>query len=431
MLTVALAVFLSQAPLAPDTALPLNHPQVPSASATPGPIAPGTPLPPNHPPLPGAADPAPMNQVQAAPSADELLKRLEASGDLKGKEKSFEIAASLGKLYSAHGRYPDAVVFLDQAVAKAEPARTFYLAKKKALGSKSVPTPSAAGCVPGPDETMERQLAKAQAQKDPAFAAACARAALHPLMDVETQLGAAKFLSHDPAGAIAAYARALVLFDSNPEARYGRGAVLLDSKGEDLAALKLAKADFERFLADYPTSPRAKQARSFLSRVDAAIAAGGVSKVKGVPRPAKVDPHAGMQQPAPNQPVQLTQEMIDAVRNVERTPEMAQGFARLIEEGEEHLARGRFQDALDNYRRVIPFEPENARARAGIAWAMVKLNKQPMADNVWGVAAQTPESLDALGEALKSKGDPEQARTLWKKLGETVPGYAGKLTGKL
>ena len=406
MLFVALSMCLAQAPLAPDTAMPPNHPSV----------------------APGPGHPA-VKDGQPAPTAEELLKRLETSGDLKGKEKTFEIAASLGKLYYAHGRYTDAVVFLDQAVLKAEPARAFYLAKKKTLGLKGVPTAAAAGCVPGPEETMVSQFAKAQAQKDPAFAAACARAALHPLIEVETQLGAAKFLNHDTAGAIAVYDRALLLFESNPEARYGRGAALLDSKGEDPAALKLAKSDFDRFLADYPTSPMAKQARSFLSRIDAAIAAGGVSKVKVVQKEAKVDPHAGIR--GNGQPPALTQEMIDAVQNVEKTPEMAQGFAKLVDEAEEHLAKGRFQDALDNYKRVVPFEPDNARARAGIAWSMVKLNKQPMADNVWKVASQRPESLDALGDALKTKGDPDQAKAVWKKLAETVPDYAGKLGGKL
>lgn len=380
------------------------------------------PLPPNHPP---------MREGAEAPSAEELLKKLEATGDLKTKEKSFEIAASLGKLYFAHGRYPDAVIFFEQAVAKAEPARALYVAKKKQLGDKPVPAASAAGCVPGADEPMDALIAKAQAQKDPGAAAACARAALHPLIDLESELGAAKFLSHDPLGALTVYDRALALFDSNPEARYGRGAVLLDAKGDDVAALKAAKADFDRFLADYPTSPRAKQAKSFLSRIDAAIAAGGVSKVKPVQKVAKVDPHADMRPAVNGQPPQLTQEMIDAVRNVERTPEMAQGFSKLVDEAEEHLAKGRFQDALDNYKRVVPFEPENARAKAGMAWAMVKLNKQPMADNVWRVASQNPEAIDALGEALKTKGEGGQAKEVWARLAQTVPAYAPKLQGKL
>ncbi len=376
------------------------------------------------------ADHPPVKPGQPAPSAEELLKRLEGAGDLKGKEKSFEIASSLGKLYYAHGRYTDAVVFLGQAVAKAEPARTLYLQKKKAAGAKPVPTAASVGCSAGPEDTMELQLAKATAQKDPAAAAACARAALHPLIDVETTLGAAKFLANDAAGAIAVYDRALQLFDSNPEARYGRGAAILDSKGDDVAALKLARADFERFLADYPTSPRAKQAKTFLSRVEAAIAVGGVSKVKVVVKEKKVDPHAAMRG-GDGQPPQLTQEMIDSVKNVERTPEMAQGFAKLVEDAEEHLAKGRFQDALDNYKRVVPFEPENARARAGIAWAMVKLNKQPMADNVWRVASANPEAIEALGDGVKAKGDEAQAKEIWKRLGDTVPSYAAKLQGKL
>lgn len=410
MLLAVLSLLISQAPLPADhPPLPPNHPPMDEGQ-----------LPPNHPKV---------GEGKPAPSAEELLKRLESAGDLKGKEKNFEIAASLGKLYYAHGRYTDAVTFYEQALLKAEPARTFYFAKKKASGSKPIPTAGAAGCAPGPEETLDTQLAKAQAQKDPTFAAACARAALHPLMELEAQLAAARFLNHDTAGALAVYDRALQLFDSNPEARYGRGALLLDSKGDELPALKAAKEDFDRFLADYPTSPRAGQAKSFLSRINAAIAAGGVSKVKVVAKEPKVDPHAGMR--GAGQPPVLTQEMIDAVRNVEKTPEMAQGFVKLVEEAEEHLAKGRFQEALDNYKRVVPFETENTRARAGMAWAMVKLNRQPMADNVWRMAAQAPEALDTLGDALKSKGDADQAKALWQKLAQSVPSYAGKLSGKL
>jgi tetratricopeptide (TPR) repeat protein len=405
---IVVVLMLGQAPLPPDK-LPPNHPAVPEV-----------PLPADHPAVAPGAN---------APSGEELIKRLEAVGDLKSKEKTFEIAASLGKLYFAHARYADAALFFEQAVVKAEPARTLYLAKKKAVGSAAVPTAAAAGCPTGPDVTLEQQLKKAQSHKEPSSAAACARAALHPLIEVENQLAAAKFLNHDSEGALAVYERALTLFDSNPEARYGRAALLLDTKGDQLPALKSAKADLERFLADYPTSPRALQAKAFLKRIDAAIAAGGVSKVKVVAKEVPEDPHAAARQNG--QPPMLTKEMIDAVQNVERTPEMAQGFSKLVEEGEEHLAKGRFQDALDNYKRVVPFEPENARAKAGMAWAMVKLNKQPMADNVWRVAAQAPEAIDALGDTLKTKGDSEQAKAVWQKLAQTVPAYANKLGGKL
>jgi len=113
------------------------------------------------------------------------------------------------------------VVYLAQALDKAKPARTFYLEQKKAAGSKPLPAASTVGCTPNPDDHLDTQLglAKEKAKTDHAAAAACVRAALHPLIEVETQLGNARFLTHDPTGALAAYESALELFESNPEAR--------------------------------------------------------------------------------------------------------------------------------------------------------------------------------------------------------------------
>jgi tetratricopeptide (TPR) repeat protein len=122
--------------------------------------------------------------------------------------------------------------------------------------------------------------------------------------------------------------------------------------------------------------------------------------------------------------------MIDAVQNTPRTPEMDQGFAQLVEAAEGDLAKGAYQDALDKYKRVVPFQPTNGRAKAGMAWSMVRLNKQPMADNVWNVAAQDPAAIDALGDTLKAKGDADGAKQVWQRLAQTVPSYAAKLSGK-
>ena len=127
----------------------------------------------------------------------------------------------------------------------------------------------------------------------------------------------------------------------------------------------------------------------------------------------------------------LTKEMMDAFQNAPRTPEMEANFAKLISDAEEHLARGRFQDALNAYKQVMPYQPENARLRAGMAWTMIKLNRQPMADNVWRVATQTPDAIVELGDSLKAKGDVEGARAVWTRLKESVPSYASKLEGKL
>ena len=168
MLSVAVVLLLSQAPLPPGhPAMPPGHPVVPDSQ-------PSGELPPGHPAVPAVAPPAgqlPANhpavrEGQTAPSGEDLLKKLEAVGDLKSKEKTFEIAASLGKLYFVHGKYADAVTFLEQGVIKAEPARALYLAKKKALGNRPVPTAAAAGCPATAESTLEGQLARAQTQKD-------------------------------------------------------------------------------------------------------------------------------------------------------------------------------------------------------------------------------------------------------------------------
>lgn len=421
MFGLLLAVAMTQA-----QPLPPGHPKLDNA-----PAPSGAALPANHPPVAAGAQP---------PSADELIKKLDAMGDdLKNRAKPFSVAASLGRLYFINGRYPDAIRYLEEAVAKAQPTKDFYIQQLKAAGKKPIPPASTVGCAPEPNAELEAQLAKAQAQKDPAAAASCAKASLQPLMEVNEELANAKFLSHDPVGALKVYDSELELFDFDADARYGRAAVLLDTKGDDVKSLQAAKADLELFLKDYPTHPRAAQAKQFLSRANDAIAAGGISKAKPKTTPIKEDPHKGMEN-APfaqqggngtGQPPPLTKEMIDAVQNTPRTPEMNDAFAKLVEQAEDDLAKGQFQDALDKYKRVVPFQPENGRAKAGMAWSMVRLNKQPMADNVWNVAAQDPAAIDALGDALKSKGDAAGAKGVWQRLAQTVPSYASKLNGKL
>jgi tetratricopeptide (TPR) repeat protein len=115
---------------------------------------------------------------------------------------------------------------------------------------------------------------------------------------------------------------------------------------------------------------------------------------------------------------------MDAVRNTEKTPELMQGMQKLIEEGESDLAQGRYQEALDAYKRVVPFQPDNGRAKAGMAWALVGLGR-PMADRVWTVAVQAdPSAVDKLGDTLKSKGDEKGAKGVWQKLSASDPNYA-------
>lgn len=367
------------------------------------------PLPPNHP-----------------PSADELMKKLDATQGLAGKDKPFEIAASLGRLYLGQGRTAEARTYYEQAVARAEPARALLLAQRKLAGKKALPPAASVGCSPGPAAPLEALTAKAEGlakAKNAAGAVACLTAALGPLQEVEVLLGHTQFVLGDGAAAEATYERALGTFEANAEARYARAALRLDTRGDDVPTLQQVKADLERFLAEALTSPRAPQARRLLARATEALAAGGLSRV-----PAKV---AAAPAPAPaGLPPRLSPETMAAFQNAERTPEMEANFARLIEEAEEHLARGRFQEALGNYRQVMPYQPDNPRLRAGMAWTMVRLNRQPMADTVWGAATQAPDAVAALGDTLKARGDAEGAKAVWQKLKESVPAYAPKLEGR-
>lgn len=383
------------------------------------------PLPPNHPPPSG----------KPAPSADELINKLDSTAGLKEKDKPFEIASSLGRLYFGQGRYADALVFYKQAAAGADAARTLFLAQRKLAGSKALPTPASVGCEVKADSTLVGlyDTAKTLAGKNPAGATACLRAALAPLMDVEVALGNTQFLLGDAPAALATYTRALETFDSNAAARYGRGAATLDVFGDDVAALNRAKADLERSLADAPTSPQAANAKRLLARTNAAIAAGGLSKLTvtaeqvAAVAPAPPTPVA---RPAGQPPV-LSKETMDAFENAPRTPEMEANFAKLVSDAEEHVARGRFTDALGAYKQVMPFQPNNARLRAGMAWTMIRLNRQPMADNVWRAAAENPDAIVEFGDVLKAKGDVEGAKAVWQRLKDTVPGAAAKLEGKL
>jgi thioredoxin-like negative regulator of GroEL len=122
---------------------------------------------------------------------------------------------------------------------------------------------------------------------------------------------------------------------------------------------------------------------------------------------------------------------MEALKKIDVTPDMVQGFESTIAAAEDQLAAGKFQDALNSYKQVMPFQPENGRVRAGMAWSLVKLGRQPMADNVWNVAAGDPAAIDALGDSLAKKGDVAGAKGVWAKLKDTVPAYAPKLEAKL
>ncbi len=328
-----------------------------------------------------------LAQAPAAPTPDELMKKLDATPQLKDRDKPFEISASLARLYFSQGRTTDAAAYAKEALERAAPVMTFFTAQKKALGNGARPSVADAKCAPpGADASLAAAFTVAQqyaAARKPGPAVACARVALTLVPDVMLLEGHAKFLRRDLAGARASYEAVLATFDDVPDARY---------------------------------------ARALLDRTKAGIAAQGLSRL--APEPIAAAPPMA----APGMPV-LDQATIAAFQNAPRTDEGEARFAKLIEDAEQALATGQYQQALDGFKQVMPYQPENTRLRAGMAWSLVKLGK-PMADNVWRVAAQAPEAVDQLGDRLKAKGDAEGAKALWTRLAETAPGYAPKLEGK-
>jgi hypothetical protein len=75
---------------------------------------------------------------------------------------------------------------------------------------------------------------------------------------------------------------------------------------------------------------------------------------------------------------------------------------------------------------VVPFQPDNGRAKAGMAWALVGKGS-PMADRIWGVAVGSDAAaVEKLGDTLLAKGDAKGAKALWAKLLQSAPDYPNK-----
>lgn len=424
--------------------LPPGHPVIPPGTqASPAisqPAAPSGALPQGHPPVSGASS-------RPVPTADELLRQLDATEGLKEREKTFEVASALGKLYYMNGRTADALVYFSQADEKTKPVWDVFLAQRKKLGSKAVPSAEQAGCGFSANselDAMAKVVAERAKKGDAVGAAACARAALELALEAEVMHGHALYLRGDAEGALSRYGRVLEVAPAHEEALFSRSAVLYETKGEDVKALQTAREGFEALIAAYPESIRVRQARQLSRMAEETVNAGGRAawlKLRAEDRRIRLSeiladgpmggPMAGgpmMGGGAAEQagPAPLTPEMVEAVQNTERTPELEAGLAKLVEEGEEHLARGRYQEARGVYTRVVPFQPENGRARAGMAWALVQAGS-PMADRIWSVAvSSSPGDVEALGDTLLAKGDEKGARALWAKLKDSAPGYANK-----
>jgi tetratricopeptide (TPR) repeat protein len=409
-------------------------------------------MPEGHPSMGGAMpDGHPPMTGRAPPTAEELLRQLDGMQGLREREKTFEIASSLGKLYYTNGRPTDAIAYFLQAEAKAKATRELFLAQRKKLGKGAVPSVAEAKCgfeAETPLESMETTVSERAKKGDTAGAVACARAALEPVLEIESMRANALLLSGNPGDALKVYERVLEVAPTYADALFGRSALLYETRGDDLKSLKAAQEGFEAFLTAHPDAPRAPLARKLSRMADEAVKAGGMKKWVATRaedrriRASKLDlsPRQPMMAQGPmaggsagptagggdnTAAPHVSQETMNAMKNVERTPELEAQLTKTVEQGEELLAKGRYDEALAAYRQVMPLRPD-ARVQAGLAWTLIGLGK-PTADRVWGVAVGgNPAAVDQLGETLKAKGDVKGAKALWTKLAESAPDYAAK-----
>lgn len=407
--------------------------------------APAAGLPPGHPSVAPGSVP---------PSSDELLRRLDATPELKSRAKPYEVSAALGKLYYSRGRWSDAASAFRQSGETAAPLRTLFLSERAKVKG-ALPAPDTVGCHLSADaavSVLATRAKEAAARGAHGAAAACALEALGPALEAGSLLGHCLALTGDGKGALAAYARVLEVQPRQPEALYGHAAETFDVRGDDLAALRGAKKELQTFLSVAPAAPQAATARALLGQLDAVIAAGGTTRFAAAREKARAQgppvtaappalasaPPPGVAAPSgapgappppggPGAPPPLSRETVEAIQATPRTPEFEANLGRLLEEGEAKLAANQYSDALANYRQVMPYRPDDGRLRAGMAWSLVGLQRQPMADNIWRVAVSSdPASVDALGDRLLAKGDRAGAKALWTKLLASAPDYPGR-----
>jgi tetratricopeptide (TPR) repeat protein len=401
------------------------------------------PLPSNHPRLgdgetrhdePGAL-PADHPLVPQQEEAKQLLAKVESMKDeLKGKPKSIEVTVALGSLYYDNGKYLDAIDYYRQAIAQGEPLVKGLRAVERVAGEVKPAPQEKAGCARSQLRDSVPLLARANLlaeQGKKAEALACAREAARPVAMAHTRRGNAWYLVGNPAAAVAEHEAALQLFPDEPESLFFRGAIAFDAMGDDLKQLQRAKECWSRFLEVAPDSPRRSAVKEMLPQLDAAIRAGGVSRL---PRPARPEVVDGAPGPGPLDPSAQ-----QAVQGLELTPEIVAGFGPILDQAAAQLAKGDVDGARTSIVRVFPFVMSDVQSGAGKvppplrarAQALMGLYMQgkgaPMGQVMLQQAATaSAESVDAQATALASQGDAAHARTLWKALVESAPDYAAQ-----
>jgi len=322
----------------------------------------------------------------------DIVSRMDQTEGLRDSPKTFEVASSIATEYAKAHRDEDAAFYFGQAWEKTQEVRALFSRLHKVEAEAACEEVNAG-------KELALEFAKAKAQKTQAKQAACVRLLMPKVVDTGKQLALFQVLSKDMEGAKKTWEALLALEEDLLEASYALGVLLLETEGDNLASLRRARQLLHK--VSQAKHPQATLARGFLLRVEAALEAGGNSKVRR-PRAEAFKP-AGLGFALP-----------------EMSPPSE---THLLEEAENLLAQRQYQQAIHRYLRLIDASWRSARVDAGMAYALAHLgNQEDMAERVWKTAEQTPEALDALAQALKAKGHAEGARWIWEKLA-AHPGF--------
>lgn len=346
-----------------------------------------------------------------------LLETVDALREqLKGKPRDFQVNVALGNLFYDNGRYVEAIEYFTDGLALTKDVEPLMLAAKadpKPVGATPAEcgfdavNPAARGNKP-----FEQVLATVAAfdKTNPDGARAC-RVSLAPVVaGLHARRGNSWYLVGNPEKAKEDHAAALALDGNHPEALFFLGALTFELARGDAAELEKGRGYWQKLLEVAPDHARAELVKQTLPRVHELFGAR--------PNPMAGHPPVAGNDAPPQGPAPLAPGVAEAMAKVERTPELEANLDKLLADGDKLLTEGKWQQALDTFKQVMPLRPDG-RVALGMGVALRELGK-PMAERIIQQAAVMPggDKPRARFELAKlyEKTDTAQARTIYGEL---------------
>lgn len=373
-------------------------PEAPKPGAGTKAAAPGT----------GAYDKAVPDLSDLGPDTDsaQLLAAVEQLKDqLREKPRDYNVNLALGNLFYDNARYIEAIQFFSDAeqIAAEARERLTALVTAGALPQSGAKAPEScvldSSATSGQPRSLEAIVAEAKAlDGTDAKAAVACWAQLQPTVSsLHARRGNSWYLIGNPRKAKEDHDAALGVDPNHAEALFFSGALLLEQARGDEKMLEEGQAYWKRLLEIAPDHSRAELVRRTLPRVRelfgrppmaaGAMPAGHPPAAGGMPPghpPADGGTATAAALPA------VSAEMQQAMAAVERTPELEAQLDAKIVEGEKLLAEGKWQEALDAFRSVMPLRPSGPVA-LGLGIALRELGR-PTAEMVLRQASQLPQA---------------------------------------